>query len=244
MDVKFIYDDSSKILYDKEGNEKGKLSVAEGRLLVFFVNHIGAAQTRDDLVKAGWPKIIVVENALTMAIRKLRNFGITIKTIRGEGYLYSCEEVWLKNINQYLSEEGHQHFVFKEKIEEKDADQTKELNEAVRSDTENKLIEPGTSKLDSSKEKNINVVSSLFNRSQITYFRVVLMAYGAILCLSYLAIQVSEPNVKCLRFNNQSVEVCSVLSFNKSEAKKLTPGLYLYGYIYDENSKHEFIKVR
>ncbi|RJK82831.1 transcriptional regulator [Vibrio cholerae] len=242
--MEFYLDTEINLIIDPNGQGIKKLSEAESNILGEFIKHRGKCLSRDELMQAGWPKAVVVENSLNMAIRKLRTVGINIETVARKGYALVDDRVdffYRIQINQntsLLQEEtsGIQYVSAIPEVGDV-------INEVVKQDSNQREIESEIANTDFMTTDSINTeyVTKRSNRKFLPYW--IISVYIFLIFFVYLVLDGSKPDIKC--FEELNTKVCTTYdSFDPILIKSLEPGFYLYGKTYDESENLQFIRIQ
>lgn len=240
----FYLDTEINLIIDSQGEEIKKLSGAESNILGEFIKNRGKCLSRDELMQAGWPKAVVVENSLNMAIRKLRTVGINIETVARKGYALVDDRVDFfdriqTNKNTSLLQDETNDIQYSNAFPEvEDA-----INHIVKQDFNQRAIETETTNSDSLKtdSSNIEYLTKRSNRNVLLYW--IVFIYLFLMSFVYLVLDGSKPDIKC--FEELNTKVCTTYdSFDPSLIKSLEPGFYLYGKTYDDSENFQFIPIQ
>lgn len=97
----------TRTIADDKGNIR-KLSKSEVYLLAYLIENQGKVLDKNDLMRVGWPKKIVVVNSLTVAISNLRKAledPDAISSNKGIGYTLSLRVPIVHDISDEMTDE-------------------------------------------------------------------------------------------------------------------------------------------
>ncbi|ELU9850953.1 winged helix-turn-helix domain-containing protein [Vibrio cholerae] len=230
--MKLYLDTEINLIVDANGQEVKKLSEAEANLLIEFIKNRGKCLSREELMQAGWPTAIVVENSLNMAIRKLRLTGINIETVARKGYALVDDRIDIErklSVDIASSSNVPDTVTVSSQLNNEDQNSDLFINE-LGSDSGQQLLE--AQRVDDGLKKTTH--------SKILYW--FFFSYFFLLCLIYILLEGAKPDIKC--FENFNTKVCTTYgSFDELKIKDLEPGFYIYGKTYDENDEYRFIRI-
>ncbi|MCG9662203.1 winged helix-turn-helix domain-containing protein [Vibrio mediterranei] len=227
MKLDYFLEKSTGLILDSTDREHAKLSAAESAVLELLIENRGDCVSRDDMFAKGWPGMIVVENALTMAIRRLRIAGIDIKTVPRKGYVLIDS-----NIHIYQRETKN----VKSVLFQSTASDELGVEEAITNSESGKVLKDRQSHF----ERDALNGKEAFRKSR-KYFWIFIIVYNMMQLLLYIALESGKPDVNCIK--NKDIEACSVLPIPVRDFNNLTEGYYFYGYTYDEDNTKRFIKI-
>ncbi|GAD77283.1 winged helix-turn-helix domain-containing protein [Vibrio azureus] len=196
---------------NQSGKEIAKLSSAESAILELLILNRGQCVSRDDMFHYGWPGLIVVDNSLTMAIRRIRNAGVQIQTVPRKGYTLTDEHIFIQQEQDVLASQNVQQLVASDVDDEKD-------------------------------EKRLLSNRGIERRRPLSAtFWLCCIGYNFVLLIFLLLLESDKPNVVCV--TDKDVEVCSTITIPQTGLADLSSGFYFYGYTYDDDDTHRFIKI-
>lgn len=228
--MKLYLDTEVNQIFDSRGHKIKKLSSAESNLLAEFIRERGKCLSREHLMNAGWPKACVVDNALNMAIRKLRATGINIETIARNGYVLADDSVM-------FASKDH---LYPTKVESLSASEetVRDLSEEISLN----LNERGVGELSLSQQyirQKIKKRKYKNNKLLISFLFIYILG----LSFFYFILEGAKPDIRC--FEKKSVKVCTTYSaFDENLLETLSPGVYIYGKTYDESNERKFIAIK
>ncbi|OXX36161.1 MULTISPECIES: winged helix-turn-helix domain-containing protein [unclassified Vibrio] len=238
--MKLYLDTETNQILDQAGQGVKKLSEAESNILAEFIQKRGKCLSREQLMQAGWPKQHVVENALNMAIRKLRAVGLSIETIARKGYALvddsitlACKESLVLQQQENHASQPNLERTIEETLEE-NAKQGNELAENHENDISLSLSQQyilHQSRRTKAPQANGKMATSM------------IFLYLLMLAIFYFMLEGAKPNIRC--FESEAVKVCTTYSaFDENLIETLSPGIYIYGKTYDESGTRKFIKIK